>query len=362
VNNLEPKLRCSVKDKAEAKSRLAAALAREKEALAGLEKASLIAVQRNDPALAEAAARNAAQARADVQAARENLRRIEGAKAGEIVWDRPRRGWQVGVKVLSTTNKLQPGDPVVVQLLLKNTTDEPRTVVLQQIEATYPVLGADGRISMNISGADQDRHQHTISPGGVLERRQYRVVLNTAGMLPGEYCVNAQPAFWEPNEDNSGATGIGRSTPIRFTLGDPESVQYSPPAVEKTPTQKIYWGQRVSGLVVGMRLPDGRKQWANDAKIQAELFVRNVSDRAIEFTYEVAPLDEWNMHVQTSDGKDVPLDVIWQTGIRGCEMQSLKLKPGEQAQLAKGRGPTIQVLKEKTPYRHGDPPRLITNP
>ncbi|MBN1852050.1 MAG: M56 family metallopeptidase, partial [Pirellulales bacterium] len=237
--------------------------------------------------------------------------------AGEIVWDEERRGWQVGAKLISTTNRLQPGDPVVVQLLLRNATKEPQTVVLQQYDATHPTLGADGRISMNISGSSENRHQHVIAPGAILEKPQYRVVLSTQGMLPGEYHIDPQPAFWQPDKgDPNSATGIGRKTPIHFMLGDPSAVTYSQPPVEEDPALRIHWGNHVSGLIVGMRLPQGRVLWKNNSRIEAEMFVCNVSDRTITFDYEVPPPGEWNSHIKTSDGKDVQLDFTWTTGFR----------------------------------------------
>lgn len=279
-----------------------------------------------------------------------------------VVWDKPQDGWQVGAKLLSTTDKLQPGEPVVMQLLLKNVTDESRTVVLQDYHDTHPTLGADGRISMNISGDSTGRRQHVIAPGAILERSEYRVVLSTQGMLPGEYRIDPQPAFWEPDvEDSNRATGIGRNTPVRFTLGDPASVKYTQPPVEKDPAERIYWGERVSGLVVGMRLPSGRAQWPGDARIEGEVFVRNVSDRTIRLEYEVPPAGEWNTHVTTSDGEDVRLDWVWYSGMRPRVTRELTLKPGEQARVEGNGGPALQVLKEKTPFKRGDPPRLITD-
>ena len=67
---------------------------------------------------------------------------VPAAKADNIIWDKPRRGWQVGAKLLSTTDTLQPGNPVVVQLLLKNATDESRTVVLEDFSDARPTMGA----------------------------------------------------------------------------------------------------------------------------------------------------------------------------------------------------------------------------
>ena len=148
---------------------------------------------------------------------------------------------------------------------------------------------------------------------------------------------------------------------MRFTLGDPASVKYTRPPTEKDPAKRIYWGEQVSGLVVGMRLPQGRARWPNDAQLRPEMFVRNVSDRTIELEYEVPPPGEWSSQVKTSDGKDVRLDYTWFSGYRPRVTRELTLKPGEQARVAEKDGPAIQVQQEKTPVEYGNPKRLITD-
>jgi len=281
---------------------------------------------------------------------------------------------------LSASGKLQPGDPVVVQFLLRNTTDEKRTVILQQYDHTVPVLGANNRITLNISGSSQRRHQHEIGPGEILNLRQYRVTVSTEGLLPGEYYVTAQPAFWysEKGKPNSG-TGIGRQMPIPFTLGDPKSVKFTAPPKVEDPKKRIHWGKRVGGLLVGMRLPGGRLEWGTNARIEAEMFIRNVSSGPIECEYEIPTSTDWNFNVESKDGKDVRLDLSFSTGWRSRVTRTVKLDPGEQVPLTglvaevqvggidpektqtkKISGPTLQILVKTTKFTIGDPKRLIT--
>lgn len=284
-----------------------------------------------------------------------------------IVWDNPRRGWQVGAKLLSTGDQFKVGDSVVVQYLLKNVTTERRTVVLRQIESTHPTLGGDNRISVNISGSSENRHQHTLAPGAIMEKRQYRIALNTQGILPGVYTLDTQPVFWQVNEEQPDiGTGIGRHVPIRFEVSDPARetyLAYSKPPLVENPAETIYWGKRVGGLTVGMRLPKGRMRWTNESRIGGELFIRNVSWQSISLTYQVPPTEEWNMHVQTKDGKAVQLDRVWVHFIRRAVTRSLTIKPGEQVFLTDQRqvhGPTIQVTKAARPLKAGEPARLTT--
>jgi beta-lactamase regulating signal transducer with metallopeptidase domain len=284
-----------------------------------------------------------------------------------VVWDKPRRGWQAGAKLLSTSDKFKVGDSIVVQYLLKNVTKEKRTVVLQQIEGTHPTLGGDNRISTNVTGSSQNRHQHTLGPGAVMEKRQYRIAINTQGMLPGVYTLDSRSPFWEVKKERpNGATGIGRYLPIRFELSDPvrkTPIVYSKPPLARKAAEKIHWGKRVGGLIVGMRLPKGRTRWTNESQIEAELFIRNVNRQSISLTYQVPPTDEWNMQVQTKDGKGVQLGRVWNTGFRRAVTRSLTIKPGQQVSLIdkrQARGPTIQVAKAAKPMKHGEPARLTT--
>ena len=134
----------------------------------------------------------------------------------------------MGAKLLSATGRLQTGDPVVVQFLLRNVSDAEQRVVLQQYDHMFPALGEDNRISLSVSGSSAQRYLHVLAPGEVLEERQYRVAVSTEGFLPGEYHATAQPAFWQAKEDNpNAATGIGRKVPIRFTIGDSASISFS---------------------------------------------------------------------------------------------------------------------------------------
>lgn len=307
----------------------------------------------------------------------------EGAGAAAVVWDQQRQGWQVGAKLLCVTKKLEPGDPAVVQFLLRNVTDRERTVVLRDFERTTPVLGAGNRINLNIS-SQGSRHQHTLASGELLEQPQYRVTVSTQGLLAGVYELTAQPAFWQTKEGQpSNAVGIGRKVALRITVGDPEDVPVANPPEDTDPKTRIHWGEPVMGLVVGMRLPQGRTNWPSETRIEAELFIRNISDQPIEFEYQIPGLTDWNMNVERTGGAYVRLDWVSYSGIRPRVTRSLNLAPDQQQPLTgitaevqtAGRavfgrkpksekkripGPTLQVLREKTEFHPGDPRRLIS--
>lgn len=305
-----------------------------------------------------------------------------GTHAASVVWDQERQGWQVGAKLLNVTKVLEPGDPAVVQFLLRNVSDRERTVELRDFARTTPVLGAGNRINLNIS-SQGSRHQHTLAAGEILDEPQYRVTVSTQGLPPGVYELTAQPAFWQTKEGQSNsAVGIGRKIPLRITVGDPRGFAVASPPTDDDPKTRIYWGEPVMGLVVGMRLPQGQESWPSESRIEAELFVRNVSDRPIEFEYEIPGATDWNMNVERTDGARVRLDWVSYSGIRLRVTRSLKLAPEQQEPLTGitaevrtaglaliGRkpksekkripGPTLQVLREKSEFQPGDPRRLI---
>ncbi len=299
--------------------------------------------------------------------------------ASSIIWDKERQGWQVGAKLVSATGRLQPGDPIVVQFLLRNVSENEQTVVLQQYDDIFPVLGEDNRINLNISAGGQRRYQHVLAPDEVLNKRQYRVTVSTEGLLPGQYFVTAQPAFWQAKADDpNSSTGIGRQAPIPLTLGDPDSIAFAAPPQDDNPKTEFHWGKPVAGLIVGMRLPEGRSHWPTESRMEAELAIRNVSDQPIELEYEIPQVGDWNMNVESKNGDYVRLDWTWFSGIQPRVTRSFTVAPNEQVRLTgieaevqvgglgpvasetrKIEGPTLQILSEKTEFKYGDPKRLI---
>jgi len=304
----------------------------------------------------------------------------------QTIWGKERDGLTVGARLISSTGQLSVNDPIVVQFLIRNESDEQKTFVLQFGES-HPVLGADNRIELNLTGTGQQKRQHTLDPGEVLEDRTYRMTVNTAGLLSGRYSITAGAAFLIPDaEDANRASSMSFGQAIPVTIGDPDSVRYITPPVAPLASGKIHWGKPVGGVAIGIRLPEGREQWTNNSRLEAQVFICNVSGEAIDVQCEIPTGSEWQMRVSDGEGNNVPLDCSWNTGFRIPQYHDIALKPGQvvavtgvQGTLAVGKlpprlsdsssaksteglipNPAIQVLKEKTEYQYGDPQRIIT--
>lgn len=309
---------------------------------------------------------------------------VNTGKVADVVWGKSRTGLTAGAKLLSATGKLQPGDPVVVQFLLRNDSAEEQTVVLQQLDS-HPVLGADNRVSLNVTANYPNRHQHILKPGAVLENRIYRVSVDTTGWPLGIYQLTARSAFWMSNKDDPNvSTGIPHGKPISFTLGNPEDGQPVSPPEDADPKQRVYWGKPAAGISVGMRLPEGRELWPDDnVTIQGQMFAFNSTGKEIEFTYEIpfVPTD-WSMHLTSRDHDQfVRLDSTWNTGIQPQKQRTIILRPGEVTPLTGIRadvmygilkeeggwekkteliqGPAVNILATPSKFEYGSPKRLI---
>lgn len=299
----------------------------------------------------------------------------EADEAG-IIWGKPHKGLIAGAKLLSATGELNPGDPVVVQFVLKNDTDKETTIVLQRTSEAHPVLGEANRLELNVLGNSSEKTQHTLKPGKILEDAKYRVTVSTAGMQPGDYHITSGSAFWMVKEGEANrATGIPFRKSIPFKLGDGDSKTLRQPP--KDDQQKIHWGKPTGNLVLGMRLLDDRKTWPGDGvDIEGQLFLFNAGDEPTELTYELpnTPAD-WNMHLTGDGNKFVRLDSTWFTGVEPTKDRTIKIDAGQslpltgiEGEVSTGgkdpvkeaiKGPLLRILKDKTEFKYGDPKRLI---
>ena len=130
-----------------------------------------------------------------------------------------------------------------------------------------------------------------------------------------------------------------------------------------------------------MRLRNGDKPLANDATLTGDLFAKNVSAAPIEFEYEIPAATDWNMSVESAEGESVRLDSVRYSGMRVRRTRKVTLAPSAVTQLTgipsdvaaevldkessencTIESPAIRILAEKTEFKHGDLPRLITGP
>ena len=297
-------------------------------------------------------------------------------ETSKIIWGKSRAGLTAGAKLISATGELEPGDPIVVQFVLKNESADQTTVVLKRATDTHPVLGQENRLELNLTGSSLDKTKHTLEPGEILEDTRYRVTVSTAGMAPGEYRITSGSAFWmEEDGKPNQSTGIPFGKTIPFKLGTVDSkAPRQPPNDEE---QKIHWGKPVGNLVMGMRLLDDRDSWPNnDVDIEGQLYLFNAGDKPIELTYELPPTpSDWSMHVTGEGNTFVRLDWTLFTGRELTRERKIKVAPGQsipltgiQGDVSTGgkepvdtliKGPQLRIVKDKTKFKYGDPKRLV---
>ena len=294
----------------------------------------------------------------------------------KIIWGKSRNGLVAGAKLLSATGELDPGDPIVVQFVLKNESADQTAVVLKRATDTHPVLGAENRLELNLAGSSLEKTKHTLEPGEILEDARYRVTVSTAGMAAGEYQITSRSAFWmEEDGKPNQSTGIPFGKSIPFKLGTVDSKAPSQPPNDEE--QKIHWGKPVGNLVMGMRLLDDRDSWPNnDVDIEGQLYLFNAGDKPIELTYELPPTpSDWSIHVTGEGNTFVRLDWTLFTGRELTRERNIKVAPGQsipltgiQGDVSTGgkepvdtliKGPQLRIVKDKTKFKYGDPKRLV---
>ncbi|NNJ27164.1 hypothetical protein [Alienimonas chondri] len=289
--------------------------------------------------------------------------------ADGVVWDEPRDGWRTGAEVISGGESLRPGDPLAIQFLLKNETDESRDVTVDNFEVLTPTLAAGNRLQINVFPQDGRRRRHTLDAGETFRDRRYRLVLDTAGLPSGSYLVKVDTVFWTPHPDREdGHRGLAFRQSIPVTIGEPTDDASDEPnaaAADENADPTIHWGEPVAGLALGSRLmSDAAGRYGDELKL--ELIAENRSAEPITFTYDLPRPMDFNQHVERPDGQYVSLNVVWMSGLRIPNLKTRTLAPGERQTITETApadspnggffyGPTIELVPADTKPRTGTP-------
>lgn len=264
------------------------------------------------------------------------------------------RGWRVGALLINdliSADPVRPGETIAVQYFLQNVSAEPQTIRVQKVDGTYPVLGERGRIALNIRHGSGSV-EFTAQPGEAVSPDGFAILLETTGLPDGEYSIDTVSAFSIPNENGRGGGSPWRVGSVTMTLGHAGKFETTP----TTDDEGIVWGGVVAGLRVGMRLPEGRRQWPVGSLLEGELFARNVSDAPITFEWDKpSPLDQ-NQVVYTAEGDFVQLHRVFVTGARARNPQTFMVNVGEQVRLGTAQLKSQAVLSE---FQPDDPAQLV---
>ena len=292
-----------------------------------------------------------------------------------VVWDAPRDGWQVGAELVAPHGRVEPGDSVTVQLLLRNVTDKPQKRLIEQFSDVSITLSSDNDLQVRI-GVDHDNLQrHVIGPGEVLRESQYRATFETTGLPPGQYHVGSGQGF-----DTHDLTGR-RGNPARLyflrripvTIGDPSAAPTTQEPPGAADGASIFWGEPVAGMAIGLELPVAQRTAAVGDTVEGTAHAINLSDRPIEFTYNIPDIQ--GELVTTPQGEVTVVDSFWYWIGQANAVRTVQLKPGEAQPLTgltakvldgveqvtrRIDGPRLELRSEPSERRFGNGPRLVT--
>jgi beta-lactamase regulating signal transducer with metallopeptidase domain len=262
-------------------------------------------------------------------------------------------GWRVGallVNDLDSDEPLTAGETAGVRYFLQNVTDQPKSILIAPMGEAIPVMGAGGRINLN-THAGSGTIELTAQPGEAVSPDGFYVLIDTTGLPDGEYELDTTAAFWMQNDDG-GSSSPWRVGAVPMTIGAGGKFDGEP----MTDEEGIVWGGTVAGLRVGMRLPEGKKQWANGSLLQGDLFVKNTTTQPIEFSWDKpAPMDQ-NQVVYTAEGEYVQLNRVFYTGARAQNPQTFTVEPGWHIALGDALLQSVAEASEPGPE---DPAQLV---
>ena len=254
---------------------------------------------------------------------------MPGAENDGVVWDEPRDGWQVGAYIVTDGDRLEPGDPLVIQLLLKNASERTQTPVVEHCKVAFPTLQHGNVLTPGALEITSAKRRYSLKPGEVLRKQEHRQTLDTTGLPPGEYRVDVFTAFYLPGRAVGGAPGgLGLRRPIFVTIGDPAAMKLADPPA----TPGVTWGSPVAGLAVGLEpnrdsLPGPSGQ--NGEAVEATVYAANLTDQPISFTWDVPQPGGWTQYVERTDSGAGAFHEVERVGRQDSVEATVTLKPHE---------------------------------
>lgn len=230
------------------------------------------------------------------------------------VWGKPQGGWQTGFAWKSGRAELPAGQPAEFEIRVKCVGPAPVKVPLRTPSWRDLTLEANKALQIRVHGYEAATLD--LAPG---EERVLTIpgaYVPTEGLPPGRYMVEVSAPVGA--EDQRLGPLALRILPAK---GAAAGASY--PAAPMKDPRPIAWGQPALGLQAGIRFAEGQTKHRLDEAIIAEVFLRNLTERAIDVEYHhPTPLDFVPL-VVTEHGKRLE-DLLLPTGPKVQAKRTLK--------------------------------------
>lgn len=250
-----------------------------------------------------------------------------------------------GARLILPEGGLKSGQPLVVEYRLANVSTETKTLKCYLNDGLrFTSLGRGNHIGSFSLDWHRDLVTLTIKSGDVYIDTEHLVSINTTGLNPGRYHAALGSAFHYPDEAESNITHeIPHRGSIPFDI-----VGESRITLHELPRNDIHWGLPIAGLQLGAKFNRDPNAFAVGSKVEADLFVANVTDQSMECSVVLPhPGDGWLFNVEDANGSTIMLERRPPIDFFSPErFVHLKLAPGETAPIT---GDGLHVSHSSTP-------------
>lgn len=272
-------------------------------------------------------------------------------------------GLTVGVRTSPANGKLKIDQPLELQFVIKNNSDERRTLsCTQPISRYYFELREENQLWITgHKNSENGFNEITLDPGEIYDSPRYRTAIDTKGLV-GKYAIPIITGFYiEVPKQPGTIRNLGGIPNLCFTVGEEAQVDRHSPDTER----RIVWGKSMMGLRLGAQLvrddekigfveKSGRFHFREP--LQLQLYVFNASDR--EMIVEIDPPkvgESWEVNVLDDQAHRMGLKQH-RSGYASGEKILLKIAPGEETVLTEAqiqavlRGSTTDKDRFKTTH------------
>ncbi len=285
--------------------------------------------------------------------------------AGEVLWGKPDKGLQCGMRVLTNGTNFKTGDTVKAEVLWRNvTTHAIHTPRPTKLDLQSFIMDRDG----NYLPVDQGPRVLilpswvNVKSGEIVTLGTFEVVLapRTSGGADKSYntgYIMLQPGRYRLLA-SGGVSAIGGGSPLSGGFG---FTFYSETDYGKPGDRPIAWGQQKNGIRLGLRTPADGNVFASFTQIRFDVFVNNQTTHAQQIHWlQPSRMEYLSPDLFTAKGDPIRFEHL----IAGPYIeQTINLEAGQTALLGAIRLPdrvaeTFDALP-RGPYSTGSAPPTV---